>query len=299
MPVADEVFRLQSKKAPDCLLFQRFCEEGHYGGRTVPTNTRQGIYAVTSGGKFLASCNTRRAREVQRMLERALTKWKQLQESPDAELSDADAKSLSRVHRYEDRYPEDGLVLQVVSRDLPGALELGWWHKTAWNLDYAWFKKHEAEALVPEKPEIGARREVPKRLAERLVRFHLVDNVRGQTPAFEAADVKTARMSTKLASIDGDLWKLEIEGTTATNHEGGPWARGVETKLVGRATWNAKRKSFVAFELLARGKRWGRTRYNSRGGDVTKKEPIGFALVLAPRDAGCRVAPAAIWRYRW
>ena len=52
VPVADEVSRLQRDAEPDCRFFQGFSEKGHYGGRTKPSNTRQGIYAVTATGTW-------------------------------------------------------------------------------------------------------------------------------------------------------------------------------------------------------------------------------------------------------
>ena len=56
--VADEVGRLQRGTDAESKLFQGFCEQGHYGGRTQPTNTRQGIYAIAPSGRFLASINS-------------------------------------------------------------------------------------------------------------------------------------------------------------------------------------------------------------------------------------------------
>ena len=66
--VADEVGRLQRGDDAECRLFQGFCEQGHYGGRTLPTRTRQGIYAIAPSGRFLASINATQPDRIAAML---------------------------------------------------------------------------------------------------------------------------------------------------------------------------------------------------------------------------------------
>jgi hypothetical protein len=39
----DEVGGLQRARDAECRTYQAFCDSGHYGGRTEPTDTRQGI----------------------------------------------------------------------------------------------------------------------------------------------------------------------------------------------------------------------------------------------------------------
>ena len=55
VPAADEVWHLQNRKDAECRLFQAIAEQGHYAGRSRPSTTRQGIYACTPSGRFLAS----------------------------------------------------------------------------------------------------------------------------------------------------------------------------------------------------------------------------------------------------
>lgn len=50
-----------------------------------------------------------------------------------------------------------------------------------WNLDYAWFTKEESVGFAPQVHEAGTTYDVAHDLVLRLVRFHLIDNVRGQT----------------------------------------------------------------------------------------------------------------------
>ena len=77
IPAADEVGLLQRKTSagPEAEWFRTVAEQGHYGGRTVPTDTRQGIYAAAPSGVLLASINHSDPRRVADMLRKALAIW--------------------------------------------------------------------------------------------------------------------------------------------------------------------------------------------------------------------------------
>lgn len=282
-------------------------EQGHYAGRTVPTNTRQGIYATAPSGVLLASVNTRSRREVERMLRRALQAWDNL--PVEERFLDDDSVDSDQVTsaRWERLYPDDGLVLKSVSRDLPREDPGRGWMRHAWNRDYAWFRPHEAAEFVPSTIEIGATRDLPRALAHRLTRLHLVDNVRGQVRAFARGDVETASITTTIESIDGPMITLRLEGETRAVNPGRALRegeaenpemheRGVEMSLLGYATFATDTQRFTSFELIALGTRWGGTKYNGRSSDLDPAA-MGILFTLAPDDVP--VAPAYIWEYGW
>jgi hypothetical protein len=89
-------------------------EHGHYGGR--PGTTRQGIYVCAPSGKFLASVNSNDADRVLAMMREGLAAWEML----PADQRQLSAESAVKPrHRWEDSYPTEGLVVNVISRDLP------------------------------------------------------------------------------------------------------------------------------------------------------------------------------------
>jgi hypothetical protein len=305
LPVADEVGRLQRGKDAECLLFQAMAEHGHYAGRTTPSDTRQGIYALTPAGDFLASCNTRRADDVVRMLDRAWAEWEELEPAQRSRAVAGD------VRRFERLYPKDGLVLRVVSRDLQGATCAEPWHETAWNQDFAWFTAEEARSLVPTGDTIGATVEWPRALVDRLARLHLVDNVRGQTSPFARDALKAGTLTSALTAIDGDLATLECEGTLRLSQEGSwsvggftdanaatPQSRSLDATLFGRATFDRSQGRFIEFRAVVVGTRTGGTQFNQRATDLDAST-IGFAFDAVPDEPGFRVAPAHIWEYGW
>ena len=120
---------MHNRKDLDCLHFQGFCEEGHYGGPHAHGTTRQGIYCCTPSGKFLASVNTTDPRRMERMLRDALAAWKAMP-AKERLLTYDPAKRRDEIQRRERQYPEDGLPLRVYTRDRTLFIE----HRNDWSL---------------------------------------------------------------------------------------------------------------------------------------------------------------------
>lgn len=269
-------------------MFRAFADEGHYKGRG---GTRQGIYAVTPAGALLASCNSNDPSRVSRMMKQALEAW--ASHPPRERFMREDPGGLT-VARRNAKYPEGGLVLQVISRDLPREKKLGGWRDAAWNYDYAWFTADEARQLLAARVARGAAHEVPQALVARLARFHLLDNVRGQTIPYGPDGVEVAKLATRITRVRRGVAELELKGSSRT--EDG--ARGVDVQLLGTAAYDLRRKRFVRFELLAIGTRWGASRYNFRQND-TDRAPIGFLLRLAGDSPQEKVLPEHFHAYGW
>jgi hypothetical protein len=295
VPAADEVYRMQNLETgtdPECRLFQKFAELGHYGGR--PGTTRQGTYAATPSGLLLASINSNDPRRIEDMMQRALAKWQTLTKGQRLLQSDP-TKETAEIKRPERFYPEDGLVLYVTSRDLPRAMQKPQpvkpdWRDTAWNQDYAWFTKGEARKFLPESPRVGSKQELPRPVVYRFACAHLVDNVRGQTSPFEEKQVKKARLTAEVMAVDGKVVTLRLEGETKTEDDS-IRKHGLDVLLLGKATYDLGTERFLKFEMVAIGNRWGGTQNNSRRGDLDEA-PIGIVFTLAG-DGPCeRIAPA-------
>lgn len=313
VPVADEVGHLQRKRTggPESEWFRTVAEQGHYGGRTTPTDTRQGTYAAAPSGVLLASINHNDPRRMAGMLRDALAAWDAMPRErrlPAAALE----KAPKGRPRWESLYPEGGLVLKATSRDVgPRERAPGDWRAQAWNLDALWFRKDEAIAFVPAGAEPGAMAEVPAPLVRRLVRLNLVDNVRGQTPPFPDDAVERASLRSEVTAVEGDLVTLRLTGDVRVVHRG-RWRgadfgdakapseqeRGFEGTLLGYATFDRSKDRFTAFEMVALGSRWGATQYNGRADDPGPA-PMGVVFSLAGDAPADRVAPAAMWEYGW
>ena len=226
----DEVSRLQSGTDPECVFFQEMANHGHYGGRP---GTRQGTYVCSPSGEFLASINSNSADDVLEMMREGLAAWKQL---PAERRRLAAENKISPQHRWEESFPTGGLILSVISRDLPEQCDPRLSAEVKWNQDHVWFSKEEAKHWLGDNPQPGDIHQVPDDLVFRLARFHLVDSVRGQTPRFTREGVRGSKISTEVASRDGASVELKITGETVGAAAEGWWQspNGVVTRPAGQ-----------------------------------------------------------------
>jgi hypothetical protein len=294
--VAENSSALERQQDEKGVFFRQIAEQGHYGGRTYPTTTRQGSYAFTAAGRFLDSINTRDPAGMAAMLRSALSRWV----APDVAVapSAGAAEPLPVVDPVDRDYPAAGLVLEAVARDLPRDVDTrpDDWRKIAWNFDYVWLTREEARALVPELCQIGQQREAPWSVVRRLARFHLRDFVRGEPFSWPEEAVRHGALTTEIAGIAGEKIHLVLRGQVRLEYEA-HWVRpedgeerrypcGYDCTLYGEATWDDARQRFVACDLVASGPRWGANQYNNRDDDLGPA-PLGIAFRLAgdtPRE---------------
>ena len=307
VPVADNCSYTQTQPDAKGEFFRLVAEQGHYGGRTKPTATRQGLYACTAEGELLTSINTREADGVLEMMQQALDKWHQ---RPIFSTQRNVPESYEPAPGYRWEYPDGGLILKVSVRDLPRESpvtelpnakgEANAQH----NLDYAWFTKTEASAMVPPEIQAGQSYPAPEIFVQRIARFHLVDTVRGESPRLGAEDVKKAEMTLTVKSATADQVNLRIEGEVRNeahpSFDVNPFSgqavdkgRGVDLRLLGYLHYDRQQKEFDRFDMIAVGQRWGATTYNGRFDDLGPA-PIGFAFELAPNSPIDRTPPQAI-----
>jgi len=295
---ADEVWRLKRKKDSEGAFFRLFCDLGHYRGGDDNSNTRQGIYFITPRGQLLGSLNTRDPKEVVAAMHSALTLWNCM---PASERVDRSFTNQTHViERLESKYPENGLVLRSFSRDLPREEGPDDWRLDAWNQDFVWFTQEEAAALATPGSSRAA-------ILARFARTSLLDNVRGQTEAFEQQDVVESLMQFNQVREENGIRDFEIKGSFRLDRPEEPAfgkfpaepARGIDAKMLGFASYDVSLARFIKFEAVAMGTRWGGTRFNGRYDDPGPS-PLGWAFVLAGNTPADRIAPAHLWdAYGW
>ena len=302
---ADEVWRLQRGSEPDCVFFQRAVNKGQ---RITDRGTRQGVYVMTAGGRLLARNNSHRAEAVLELLDRGLAAWAALTPEQRAPLDADEVRALTTVHRWESSRPDDGLVLERIGRELsaesPGGAPL-----QRWNRDFAWFSRSELESLVPEQARAGDTLDLAP-MAVRLARFHLVDNVRGQTIPYAAEEVRRAELGADVVERRGSVLQLELRGHTDA-HADGPWLmgpgmwkpnrevpHGLECVLAGSATFDLAAGRFTAFELIGVARRWGHTINNGRWRDPAPGR-LGFQLQLDATGLGLAPTFVSVYDADW
>jgi hypothetical protein len=283
--------------------------------------TFQGVFVATPSGSLLAGSHEdmHDARKVEKLMRRGLEKWRKAAPAERLMTREVFARAVAELEAVEGKsqLPRDGLVLNVVCRDLPRARPSTSPSRNAYNQDYAWFRKGEARAFLPVKPIEGARGKVRRDLVERLARFHFVDLVRGHTACFPQKAVEHAELTAEVIDLKGSLVSLGYKGRTRTSesHDGvhieGKWnakgqgipepqTRGVDARLEGQAVYDLKAERFVSFELLVLSERWGGNAYNGR---LDERDfgpaPMGIVLRLAGDSAAERVPPLFFKSYGW
>ena len=276
--------------------------KGHY--RRVG-GSRQGIYVCSPGGKLLASINSLNPDDVLKMIDDGLDKWNDL---PLSERQLPENYKPQTVHRWEDSYPVKGLVLKSAKADVftdpPVQSERG----DRWNMDHVWFSKDEARLWLPKDPKEGDTYQLPTILKDRLFRFHMVDNVRGQTLPFAPQEIKEAHVQVKVIKQNKSNIQINISGHSWAVAKG-PWLlgendwtptheldHGIQTNLLGDATYNLELETFTDFEMIALGKWHGKTQNNGRhSGPRTGR--IGILYSLATDSPADRIAPAFVDLY--
>ena len=294
MATTDEVWRLDTQDDADCVFFQKMSDHGHYGTREKGSS-RQGTYVFTADGKFLSSVNDLDPEVVLATLKEGLAKWKAL---PESERAARKVVTQKLKHRWEDYYPHDGLVLTGYSRDLPRDKNPTSKHLPTWNRDAAWFSKDELQKLVPGDAQKGDTFDFPDLFVSRLSQLHIVDAVKGQTDEFEPNETTGSKITATVTERTATHIRMTIRGMTKAKGKakGKVPARGIETTVVGSATFEIKSARFSKFDFVAIGERWGRTRYNGRRRQQ-EKSPIGFAFQLARPGKLPLVTPGMTWAY--
>lgn len=290
MVATDEVWRLQRGYDPESVFFQKMANQGHYGHK--PGSTRQGIYVCAPSGKFLASINSNNPDAVLGMLNKGLKAWNDL---ADSEKWLAQESKIKPSHRWEDSYPKDGLVLNMYTRDIPARIDQTSQPTGKWNQDRVWFSSSEMMQWIPAKLEAGESIELPRKLLERMVRFHLVDTVKGQAATFNSQDISDETgINVRVLGVSANVVELRLSGQTRAEFRSSR-PRGVSTKLLGFAKFDLTSRRFTEFEIVALGNRWGQSRFNGRGRDPDKS-PVGFLFRLAGPDEP-RIPPAFVFFY--
>lgn len=292
---ADEVWRLQNLKDPDCEYFRIWCDEGGQLNGDGEQTTRQGTYCVSPSGKFLGSCNSRDPVVMAAMLRQALVKWKAMDKK--ARLLDYDpATKVKDINRAEKNFPVDGMALKVHSRDLNReGLNPADWRTHALNLDFCWFRKEEMLRLVPKETFTkDTQWDLPDDLVRRSLRLNVKDNVRGQTAPYSNEQVEKAFIKCKVDKLKKGVVYFDMEGEVKLSADG----RGIEGKIRGKGAWNVIKSKFEQFDIVVSGTRTGRTQYNAREND-TAAAGIGFVFTLIGDSAIDKIAPTEFGSYGW
>ena len=146
-------------------------------------------------------------------------------------------------------------------------------------------------------------------MTQRLIRYHILDCVRGETPPWPASALRDVELKFRVTDATADTVKMRVSGHAFLDQEG-EWCvhppsssefrtgemccfireRGFDAVLLGYLSFDRRAQTFSRFDLVAVGTRWGETTFNVRRKDVAPA-PMGIAITLAGRVARDRTGP--------
>jgi hypothetical protein len=290
-------------------FFRKVANQGPRKGQGG--STRQGIYCLTADGQLLIYKNAGQDADVMRdVFRRGLDQWRKL---PTARRQPGAVK-IEELDKTDPRYvrtpPKDGLALRVFSRlldrDKGGAYhdaDCGGKQGDGPAVDHLWITKEEIQSLI--EAAKGARSpasethtfEVPSTIAQRLLRFHLIDNTRGEPPMWRREDIRRSKLMLSVAgpkSSEAPEVALKLEGSAllATSADPAKADRGYDARLIGEIRLDRAAGRIRAFHVVAVGDHWGEGTYT--GGARPGRTPLGVAIELTDgRHPGDSVPPQA------
>jgi hypothetical protein len=258
VPVAVDQHIHRVRKDPEGELFGQVLKQA---GRGLD-GYAQGVYLFTPEGKLLAFANTADAGRVKRLLETALKQFDP--GTPAPKFAEVKSQVLPPL-------PKGGLVLDVTAKLLGGYAahdKQGQRYLQSLGRDHLWLRADEVAALVK-----GV---LPESVKRRLVRYHLVDNTRGEPPMWRDTDIKKLELTLREGRLTGSV---QIE--TAAGD------RGYHAHLLGFL--ETKDGKVTRFDVLAHGHFWGEGNFTR--GAPRGRFPLAVSFALPDPERGTSKIP--------
>jgi hypothetical protein len=298
VPVTGDDWYQRRREDAEGRFFRQVADQGPRKGEGG--STRQGIYMFTASGKLLAYKNAGQAPDVMRdVLRKGLAEWRRLPASERRPGGVAVEKIPKLDARYSRRPPTGGLIVDVYARILDrdsqgelcrGTCQTPGGEKAA--RDHLWLTEAEWKSLVPSNPKKGDQFPLPQGIAERVLRYHLVDNTRGEPNYWTKDEIRSSQLTLTVEEATPISVQLRLNGSAllATAADAERADRGYQVNLTGYVTYDAAQKSISRFDIVAVGVHWGSGRYT--GGARPGRNPFGVAMELARKDRAANdVAP--------
>ena len=296
VPVAADDWYQRRREDAEGKFFRDVSNQGPRKGEGGAT--RQGIYCFTADGKLLTYKNAGQAPDVMReTLRLGLREWKKLPEErrkPGAVKVDDLDKSDPRYTRTP---PPGGLIVNVYTRILDrdkgelckGTCKTLGGDKAA--RDHLWLTESEWKAMVPAEPKKGDWSSLSAKVIERILRFHLTDNTRGEPPMWRREDIRSQELTLTVEEVSPATIRLKLEGSAllATNADVAKAERGFDVRLLGTLQYDRTKKSIERFSVVAVGDHWGQGSFT--GGARPGRQPLGVAFELASGKSAADLVP--------
>lgn len=213
------------------------------------TQDPQGMYVVGADGTPYGFTNDHGPEDIDRFMDTALARFRTKPPRTvaiDPALFD---------DRFSIRPPAGAQVLQVYAR-IPAPPSTCSVLNRGVGRDFCWIYPNEAKAIASAaKGPVGARFALPRTLARRIARFHLVDDVRGTPDLWESDEVRRLSLGARIAGRDSGGVRLAFTGAFDLRSRSG--RRGYGGAIDGEAMVAPSTGALTRVRLLADGDAFG------------------------------------------
>jgi hypothetical protein len=212
--------------------------------------------------------------------------------------------------------PKGGLILKFyeryLDRDAKGELghvkdkDWDWWGTYAEpQHDYMWLTQAEWKSLVPASAKKGDNFPVPEAISKRFFEGYIVCQATGTGPRWEWSEMATKELTLTVQEVSADGVRLRLQGhMKAKNvrevlvdigksiYEKSEFV--VEARLLGYLDYDAQKKAFTRFDVVAVGDARGKAGFSHPG---FRPGPHGWTFQLVTGDSWRdRVPPSTPFR---
>jgi hypothetical protein len=241
-------------------------------------DTIQGLYIICADGTSFGWLNDNDAANVDNFMDRALAAFRQTPGKSIAVSKELLAESWGRT-------PPDGTkVVRVFSRIRPLPSGSGDINNSV-GRDHLWIYPREVEQLV-EAAQQSKAYALPRPLVARMVRFHLIDNVRGEPDMWRDTEIRQADFPASTISNTSQAVTIAFDGHFAQQTKNNK--RGLEGSINGIIEIDKSSKKITRFRAIGQGVAWGVSRFTP--GAPAGRFPMQFAMIDTD-DAIAKVVP--------
>ncbi len=280
---------------------QKFLQACYPAGTRGTANC---LLIATAAGKHLARMRP----------QVGLSEWNKLPEQerkPGAVRVEALSGKDAQAHRLYQR-PPGMLIAAVYTRPMKRNNKGEWIigtrgspkadPRTMLGLDHLWLTEAEWKSLLPANPRAGDRSPVPAPIVDRMVRFHITLEIQGCTLGHSVEDLRSRKMTLTVEEVSSAGVRLRLDGSVLLASPAGKGAEvnknkgyGFDGKYLGYLNYNAKKKAFDRFDIVAFGDSWtdGKCFHGCRPG----RHWTGIAFELPRGDVKAPIlSPACLSR---
>jgi hypothetical protein len=157
--------------------------------------------------------------------------------------------------------------------------------------DHLWLTQAEWKSLIPADPKVGDTMPVPAAVAERMLRFHLTDNTRGEPPMWRRDEIRSSKLTLTVEEATPAAIRLRLDGTAllATRPDADQAERGFDVRLLGHIGYDRAKGAIDRFDVVAAGDHWGAGPHTRRA--RPGRMPLGVAFELANGKSAADLVP--------